>query len=735
MSGSTPPAVPAQRKVKLVTALKTTLSDQSSKLQSKHDLENELLEDIRNYAKQRANLEKDYAQGMLKMTSQMLTKMNSNKNLPNASNEDEDLLRSPYGLWRKILEEAENMANLRMKISQTLQADVADNIKNFKVERIATFKKCTSLNEKLHEEIVVSTSDVVKSQKTYSELQKLTSQAHQQSTENKEKLASRNVGLFTSRAKLEKNASKLKERVEASEKRSTVSRNEYLLTLAAMNAHQSKYFSQDLPDLIATQDGKIYENLKDYYTTISNVEREACEISVLNLQNLEGHITMLERAYAMVCFLQDNPIFTKCEPYDFNEANGDEITKISDEYGAGLPLNKEARKWTLRLVREQKSIRKKTKKLRGLKAMTLVDMNITASTENCADSAKSTEQEIDALAEEIRHLEVLRTKAEGRVEALKLAGVNVDEWLQGAMSEQDDDDNDTCSEITINKNGNQLLDDDEFGDEEWDDNFPTTNYDNFSDDGLSVSSSLDPKSNVNSAVAIYAFEANSHEELSIYVGEELELVDTEGDGWCRTRNKAGEVGFVPEAYIEIRWNKSASEDGDCLSKSSSHASSSLNDVQISDYSLMSLNNCVDTEKTPTPMTAGFESSGYEPATPTPMYESATFVCFAKAIYDYDAVESEELSFHEGDIITVTSKMVDDDDGWWEGSVNGASGVFPSLLVEETKPPDPFVGTQDDFSLNRSNNLYNSHNSDIPRSQTMTYRKDESFQSLLNGSDS
>ena len=34
------------------------------------------------------------------------------------------------------------------------------------------------------------------------------------------------------------------------EKRSTIARNDYLLTLAAVNAHQERYYSSDLPQLM-----------------------------------------------------------------------------------------------------------------------------------------------------------------------------------------------------------------------------------------------------------------------------------------------------------------------------------------------------------------------------------------------------------------------------------------------------------------------------------------------------
>lgn len=38
------------------------------------------------------------------------------------------------------------------------------------------------------------------------------------------------------------------------------------------------------------------------------------------------------------------------------------------------------------------------------------------------EKPKTREEMIEALTEEIRHLEVIRTKAEGRIQALKLAG-------------------------------------------------------------------------------------------------------------------------------------------------------------------------------------------------------------------------------------------------------------------------------------------------------------------------
>jgi len=52
----------------------------------------------------------------------------------------------------------------------------------------------------------------------------------------------------------------------------------------------------------------------------------------------------------------------------------------------------------------------------------------------------------------------------------------------------------------------------------------------------------------------------------------------------------------------------------------------------------------------------------------------------RALYDYDAENPDDLSFKEGDIITVLDKT--DPSGWFEGEVNGVRGFFPSNFVEE-----------------------------------------------------
>merc|ERR1712083_794387 len=50
-----------------------------------------------------------------------------------------------------------------------------------------------------------------------------------------------------------------------------------------------------------------------------------------------------------------------------------------------------------------------------------------------------------------------------------------------------------------------------------------------------------------------------------------------------------------------------------------------------------------------------------------------------AIYDYNADKEDELTFQEGQIIYVLKK---NDDGWWEGVMEGITGLFPGNYVEQ-----------------------------------------------------
>ncbi|XP_061569328.1 abl interactor 1a isoform X6 [Cololabis saira] len=62
----------------------------------------------------------------------------------------------------------------------------------------------------------------------------------------------------------------------------------------------------------------------------------------------------------------------------------------------------------------------------------------------------------------------------------------------------------------------------------------------------------------------------------------------------------------------------------------------------------------------------------------PQWAPKTYMEKVVAIYDYAKDKDDELSFMEGAIIYVVKK---NDDGWFEGTINGVTGLFPGNYVE------------------------------------------------------
>lgn len=76
------------------------------------------------------------------------------------------------------------------------------------------------------------------------------------------------------------------------------------------------------------------------------------------------------------------------------------------------------------------------------------------------------------------------------------------------------------------------------------------------------------------------------------------------------------------------------------------------------------------------------------------------VCYVRALYDYEAMSDEEISFREGDIVGVLQKDDNNvDDGFWYGEFQGCQGVFPSLVVEDL--PEGFQATDTNMNVTES----------------------------------
>ncbi|KAF3830117.1 hypothetical protein GH733_001542, partial [Mirounga leonina] len=150
---------------------------------------------------------------------------------------------------------------------------------------------------------------------------------------------------------------------------------------------------------------------------------------------------------------------------------------------------------------------------------------------------------------------------------------------------------------------------------------------------------------------VYSYKASQPDELTIEEHEVLEVIeDGDMEDWVKARNKVGQVGYVPEKYLQFPTSNSLLSMLQSLAAldSRSHTSSNSTEAELVSGSL----------------------------------NGDASVCFVKALYDYEGQTDDELSFPEGAIIRILNKENQDDDGFWEGEFSGRIGVFPSVLVEE-----------------------------------------------------
>ncbi|PNI89445.1 FCHSD2 isoform 1 [Pan troglodytes] len=641
-----PPVTGSAQQVKVTQELKNIQVEQMTKLQAKHQAECDLLEDMRReplspassckimtFSQKKAAIEREYAQGMQKLASQYLK-----RDWPGVKADDRNDYRSMYPVWKSFLEGTMQVAQSRMNICENYKNFISEPARTVRSLKEQQLKRCVDQLTKIQTELQETVKDLAKGKKKYFETEQMAHAVREKADiEAKSKLS-----LFQSRISLQKASVKLKARRSECNSKATHARNDYLLTLAAANAHQDRYYQTDLVNIMKALDGNVYDHLKDYLIAFSRTELETCQAVQNTFQFLLENSSKVVRDYNLQLFLQENAVFHKPQPFQFQPCDSDTSRQLESETGTTEEhsLNKEARKWATRVAREHKNIVHQQRVLNDL------ECHGAAVSEQ---SRAELEQKIDEARENIRKAEIIKLKAEARLDLLKQIGVSVDTWLKSAMNQvMEELENERWARppaVTSNGTLHSLNADTEREEgEEFEDNM-----DVFDDSSSSPSGTL--RNYPLTCKVVYSYKASQPDELTIEEHEVLEVIeDGDMEDWVKARNKVGQVGYVPEKYLQFPTSNSLLSMLQSLAAldSRSHTSSNSTEAELVSGSL----------------------------------NGDASVCFVKALYDYEGQTDDELSFPEGAIIRILNKENQDDDGFWEGEFNGRIGVFPSVLVEE-----------------------------------------------------
>lgn len=692
-------------------------------MQAKNQHECDLLEDIRNFTIKKSAIEKSYSEALLKISSAYLNK--KIPNIPDIKIDGAEEKWNMWNVWRTVLEENEKLARARLAAVEVFQQQIADDAKSLKMHKLQISKKAIDQLLIVQKELQTCVQDVDKTKKFYFDEEHSAHDVRDKAKDIEEKLKKKKGSFFQSITSLQKNSAKVSSKRDALEEKSTGARNDYLLSLAAANAHQNRYFVVDLQSTMQYLEQGVYDKVAEYLTLMGRTELLTCLATQTSFGKIRDQAQQLTREYNIQCCYLYYPVLKQHIQYDFERCDHDPVDRVTADHSAAMILGKEARRWSTKIAREVSSIRENNRKLQVLYQLKESGQKTDPNDPNGPDL----DTKMDELKHSVRRAETAKLKAEARIECLRHGGVNVDEFLQEAetLSVQDiprsasslsvrtdasgaaehpssdsfyDSDGDGGSDLTtLERPGKNVQQEEEIEERQrhdsaevdalleqekqrieqltagWDD--PTAvDWDNEEKDDQEMHETPEMPSNqpIYKCTALYSYTAQNPDELSIVESEQLDVVgEGDGDGWLRARNYRGEEGFVPQNYLDVE------REPEITTGLTSQGPGLVQQISFSsvDYTIDD-HDAVDPD-------ANLQSAASEA-----IIQNHVGVIemeqYCIALYDYDATCDEELSFLEGDIVKVLKKEPHDvDDGWWEGELRDQQGLFPSLVVEPCGP--------------------------------------------------
>uniref|UniRef100_A0A671TZU7 Osteoclast-stimulating factor 1 n=1 Tax=Sparus aurata TaxID=8175 RepID=A0A671TZU7_SPAAU len=168
-------------------------------------------------------------------------------------------------------------------------------------------------------------------------------------------------------------------------------------------------------------------------------------------------------------------------------------------------------------------------------------------------------------------------------------------------------------------------------------------------------------------VVEYDYDALHDDELTLRPGDIIKNVRyIEEDGWMEG-DLNGKRGLFPDNFV-----KELKKDSKEVKETKSEPKEEASQPPRREKSAGNVAHLVQRMST-----IGIPTGGFLPQPPAAAKKPKKRQC--KALFDYQPVNEDELELKVGDIIEIIEEV---EEGWWSGSFNSKSGLFPSNFVKE-----------------------------------------------------
>ncbi|XP_048355453.1 SLIT-ROBO Rho GTPase-activating protein 1 isoform X4 [Sphaerodactylus townsendi] len=326
-----------------VKEIRAQLIDQQKCLEQTTEMRVQLLQDLQDFFRKKAEIETEYSRNLEKLAERFMAKTRSTKDHQQYK-KDQNLL-SPVNCWYLLLNQVRRESKDHATLSDIYLNNVIMRFMQISEDSTRMFKKSKEIAFQLHDDLMRVLNELYTVMKTYHmyHTESISAESKLKEAEKQEEKQTGRSGDPVFHIRLEerhqrrssvKKTGKMREKRQAkyyeNKLKSIKARNEYLLTLEATNASVFKYYIHDLSDLIDCCDlgyhASLNRVLRTYLSAEYNLETSRHE----GLDIIENAVDNLEPRSDKQRFMEMYPT-AFCPPmrFEFQPHMGDEVNQVN----------------------------------------------------------------------------------------------------------------------------------------------------------------------------------------------------------------------------------------------------------------------------------------------------------------------------------------------------------------------------------------------------------------------
>ncbi|XP_036160660.1 rho GTPase-activating protein 4 isoform X2 [Myotis myotis] len=330
--------------------MRSQLSEQLRCLELQGELRRELLQELSEFMRRRAEVELEYSRGLDKLAERFSSR---GGRLGGSSREYQSFRKEPTLLsslhcWAVLLQQTRQQSRDSAALSEVLAGPLVQRLSHIAEDVGRIVKKSKDLEQQLQEELLEVVSELQTAKKTYQvyHTESMNAEAKLREAERQEeKRAGRSAAPATATTPTEagplrktsvKKGSRVVEKRQAKflehKLKCTKARNEYLLSLASVNAAVSNYYLYDVLDLMDCCDTGFHLALGQVLRSYTAAESRTQASQMQGLGSLEEAVEALDPPGDKAKVLEVHSVaFCPPQRFDYQPHEGDEVAEIQVE--------------------------------------------------------------------------------------------------------------------------------------------------------------------------------------------------------------------------------------------------------------------------------------------------------------------------------------------------------------------------------------------------------------------